>query len=239
MSTYVISDVHAHYDKFINFVNSTNENDTIFCLGDVIDKGPDGLSVLRHIMNDKRFQMLIGNHELMFLNVVLSSYLPAANAMGLTSYYKENWIKGNGGKNTFKSFIALSKAEQDDIINFLQTLPVLLNVTINEKDYILVHAFPENLGINNVYVKDIKHEYIDGLYKFDAPYVWKRQQIFVPNKTIITGHTFVQSYGYDKAICITDKNGDEWWDIDGGLAKQDNTGSLIVLKLDDMSVRKY
>ena len=52
MSKYVISDIHGNYEKYrkmlqlINF----NEEDILYILGDVIDRGEHGIKILQHMM---------------------------------------------------------------------------------------------------------------------------------------------------------------------------------------------
>lgn len=45
---YVISDVHGRYDLFIKMLDkiSFSDNDTLYLLGDMIDRGPDGIKLL-------------------------------------------------------------------------------------------------------------------------------------------------------------------------------------------------
>ena len=67
MSTYVMSDVHGlkdRYDAMLEALALQNE-DTLFVLGDVIDRGRDGIAILLDIMNRDNVYMLLGNHEYM------------------------------------------------------------------------------------------------------------------------------------------------------------------------------
>ena len=42
MASYVISDIHGEYDKFLDLLQKTGlrEEDTLYILGDVVDRGP-------------------------------------------------------------------------------------------------------------------------------------------------------------------------------------------------------
>lgn len=49
MSTYVMSDVHGLKDRYDAMLKALalKEEDTLYILGDVIDRGPDGIAILR------------------------------------------------------------------------------------------------------------------------------------------------------------------------------------------------
>ena len=67
MSTYVMSDVHGlkcRYDAMLEAL-ALKEEDTLYILGDVIDRGPDGIAILRDVMTREHVVMLLGNHEYM------------------------------------------------------------------------------------------------------------------------------------------------------------------------------
>ena len=60
LSTYVMSDVHGlkdRYDAMLEALALQNE-DTLFVLGDVIDRGRDGIAILLDIMNRDNVYML-------------------------------------------------------------------------------------------------------------------------------------------------------------------------------------
>ena len=69
MSTYVISDIHGCYEKYrqrLDKIHFSND-DTLFVLGDVVDRGPQPVKVLQDMMCRPNVVPLIGNHELMAL----------------------------------------------------------------------------------------------------------------------------------------------------------------------------
>ena len=63
--TYVISDIHAHMAPLAGFLRSINDDDIVYILGDIVDKGPDGLDPFLTILDDLRCILILGNHELM------------------------------------------------------------------------------------------------------------------------------------------------------------------------------
>ena len=49
---YVCSDIHGHYDKWRALLTALDlrPDDTLYVLGDMIDRGPDGVKVLQDMM---------------------------------------------------------------------------------------------------------------------------------------------------------------------------------------------
>ena len=60
--------------------------DTLYVLGDVIDRNPDGIKILRQIMAMPNAKMLLGNHELMMMNAL---YYPSPEDEEWPEYYYE------------------------------------------------------------------------------------------------------------------------------------------------------
>ena len=67
--TYVLSDIHGSLPRFESIMAQINlqAEDTLYVLGDVIDRYPDGIKMLRRIMKMPNAKMLLGNHEYMML----------------------------------------------------------------------------------------------------------------------------------------------------------------------------
>ena len=53
ISTYVISDIHGEYDKFVELLDKIKlqDTDTLYILGDILDRGPHPIKTLLKIMN--------------------------------------------------------------------------------------------------------------------------------------------------------------------------------------------
>lgn len=128
---YVMSDIHGHYSWFkamlerINFSN----NDHLYILGDVLDKGEDSASLIVDILNDSRITLLLGNHEKMFLDSFESSYEEWV------------WLMENGGFQTMQQF-GHKGINIKSLKHSLEKLPVQLFIEINGKKFCLVHAKP-------------------------------------------------------------------------------------------------
>lgn len=69
---YVMSDIHGHKRRFDSVMKQINlrPEDTLYVLGDVVDRNPDGIKILRQIMAMPNVKMVLGNHELMMLEAI-------------------------------------------------------------------------------------------------------------------------------------------------------------------------
>ena len=81
---YVLSDIHGNERRFNSIMKQINlqSEDTLYVLGDVIDRHPGGIRLLRRIMAMPNAKMLLGNHEYMMLRALgypYDPYDPTAN----------------------------------------------------------------------------------------------------------------------------------------------------------------
>lgn len=140
---YTIGDVHGEYKKLLHLLHGNNIIDkehrwcagdaTLWFIGDLVDRGPDGIGVIDLIM---RLQTeasaaggsvgsLMGNHDLM----LLAAYRLGRRSTGLGSSFIRRW-RQSGGKQ--KDIASLTKAHLD----WLSQLPFLTCVN----DTLLIHA---------------------------------------------------------------------------------------------------
>lgn len=72
-STYVIGDVHGclkQLDQLLAIIERETPDAKLLFTGDIINRGPDSLGVLRRIMAmEDRAQMVLGNHDLHLLGI--------------------------------------------------------------------------------------------------------------------------------------------------------------------------
>ena len=64
---YAISDLHGCYDKYQALLKKIcfGPEDTLYVLGDVLDRGPDGFRILLDMAGRSNGVGLLGNHEAM------------------------------------------------------------------------------------------------------------------------------------------------------------------------------
>ncbi len=70
---YAVSDIHGCYEKYVQLLEIIrfSEGDTLYVLGDVVDRGSGGIRVLQHMKEHGNILPLRGNHE-----VLAASLLP-------------------------------------------------------------------------------------------------------------------------------------------------------------------
>ena len=71
MANYAIGDIQGCYKEFklaLKKVNFNLDEDYLWLVGDLINRGPDSLKLLKHIYKIKeRTHIVLGNHDLHFL----------------------------------------------------------------------------------------------------------------------------------------------------------------------------
>ena len=166
-SVYVCSDLHGQYHFYNDITSQLKENDKLYILGDVIDRGPDGIKILQDIMKRKeqgQVEFLIGNHELMMIQ---SLFLGNEKA-------KQDWLTGsNGGDITLKAFEKLKSDEKNKIKEFLLDSYVYKNINIDSQNVHLVHAKSiQDKNDNND--KTVREMLAEGKEELMSDAVWKR-----------------------------------------------------------------
>ncbi len=113
----IIGDVHGCFDELkllLDKINFNNENDELIFLGDLINKGPLSIEVLKFVKSNAH-RSIIGNHELGFLRAT------------------------DNDKYMVKGFLKLKEelgAELDEYVGWLRSLPLY----IEEDDFIAIHG---------------------------------------------------------------------------------------------------
>ncbi len=194
MSVYVMSDIHGEYDLFMKMLDkiSLKASDTLYVLGDVVDRGPHPIKTLLRLMEMPNAVCLVGNHELMALESleflmqdITEESIGKLDREMLDSFLC--WIDYNGGQKTVDEFRVLSRDTQNEVINFIKEFMVYEELTVCGRDYLLVHA-----GLGGFYPgKQIEDYSLKEL-------VWDRAEYdiqYYPDKYVITGHTPTQEIG--------------------------------------------
>ena len=141
--TYVMSDIHGEYTKYITMLETIGfrETDTLYVLGDVVDRGPEPIRILMDMMNRANVFPLMGNHDLAAL-AVLELYKSEALRSSFSNDFLQvlkEWGE-DGGKPTIKEFFALSEEQQNDVIDYLKEFSLLEVAETDDRTFVLVHA---------------------------------------------------------------------------------------------------
>lgn len=73
---YVLSDIHGNKPAFDSVMKQIDlqPNDQLYVIGDVIDRGPNGVEILKQLFSMENATVLLGNHELMMLHTLSDEY---------------------------------------------------------------------------------------------------------------------------------------------------------------------
>ena len=134
MAHYVMGDIHGEADRFHAMLKKIqfSENDVLILLGDVIDRGPDGIALLLESMEIPNVIMLLGNHEYMMLQYLS----PEA-----TSTEIRRWNR-NGNAPTLAAYLKQKAKIQHRIRTYLRTRHTHLELEVNGNHFYMVHGFP-------------------------------------------------------------------------------------------------
>lgn len=255
MSTYVFSDVHGHratLERVLERV-SPGADDAVFCLGDMIDRGPDPVGVMRLVRSLPNVCVLKGNHEDLMLDALGHENDVMSQA---------NWAI-NGGMATLSGLQGLPGDEASELIKWVRGLPLSTHVEVAGRHYIMVHAgirpdgpAPADGTWNGAA--------IDALLGAQTPddLLWIRDEFWsVPTgllnekgegPIVVAGHTptpYLASMTDELDRPVRDENGiaqmvrvgardatggvADRWDIDSGAAGGAGFGRVTVMRLDD------
>ncbi len=219
MRRFAISDIHgckATFEKMLTEVIQLQKEDTLYLLGDYIDRGPDSKGVFDVIMNlqSEGYQVhcLMGNHEDMLLRAFQSE---------MTA---DSWIMA-GGDATLDSFgVKHWKDIPQKYLDFMENLHLYFELD----DYLLVHA-----GFNFRYAQELSD-----LYRDEFAMLWLRYWYndivpeLVEGKTIVHGHTPIH-----KELIEENLNFELPLDIDAGCVYEGHgMGHLCALNMDDRTL---
>lgn len=256
MATYVFSDVHGHnktLERLLEQVQPGDE-DEIWVLGDLVDRGPDPVGVIHTCRALPNAHILMGNHEDMML-----SFFHSPHDLSLSFQWELN-----GGNTTKKGLSKLKESELIDIIDWAESLPLGAHVNVNDRNYLLVHAGlrPLNFSARSRWT-DVT---MDALlrYQFEEDLLWIRDEFwgaptgFMDDRgqgpIVIAGHTpvpYVEELAepgrFDRPA--RNENGEcqvmhlgacdatggvaDRWAIDCGAAGGAGWGRIAMIRLDD------
>lgn len=216
---YVLSDIHgdsAAFDAILAMID-LKENDSLYILGDVIDRGPDGIELLQRIRRMQNTTLLLGNHEYMMIDALRHP----KDDLALMRW----WI--NGCEETFRRFYDLDIESRRDLLCYLESLPVQIEDRVGERKYVFVHAAPVEL-------------YEAGHWKNEREYaVWQRIPLSSPHilrdRVTVIGHTPTKHVQRADWPRMRIAHGDGVINLDCGCAFPDHGGQLGCIRLEDMT----
>lgn len=226
--TYVLADIHGNLRRFESIMEQINlqSPDTLYILGDVVDRFPDGIKILRRIMKMPNAKMLLGNHEHMMINAI-GDCQDAKSQRFDGDRDLRLWYR-NGGQVTHEYLKHIRKDLREEVFAFVRQLPLNLDVEVNGIKYKLVHGSPVENYMTSYYYSS-KYS---TLAEFAVWERWDETKPVPDGYVMIFGHTPTIHFNPDEPWSIW--SCDEAIGIDCGSGYAD--GRLCCLRLDDMAV---
>lgn len=184
---YAMSDLHGCFDKYREMLERIDfaPTDTLYVLGDVIDRGPDGIKILQDMQTRPNVVSLLGNHE--FTAAVCLPWLmekvtdQSLAAMGETQLAAlSEWIT-NGGGSTLRALKLLSREEREDILKYFRGMKTYAHVEAGGRHFVLTHSAPEHFAPDKPLDSYRLQDFLFGRPKPDA--------VYYPDKILVFGHT--------------------------------------------------
>lgn len=191
----VFGDIHGKWDKFLSAYEKVCFNpqkDMLIFLGDYLDRGEEPVPVmdwvLAHQGQEENMIFLKGNHEDMFCQA-LGDYQGQESMWDMLSQEMLWWLP-NGGSVTIKKILESGRSREliGAWLKFIEKLPLYTEVQTEGRTYWFMHAdcMPE-LPLTE---------------QPEETLLWSRHLATCPSdqtsdRTIVLGHTPVQSLGYE------------------------------------------
>ena len=150
---YVTSDLHGCPPEWLfELLDQAgfSQDDFLFVLGDVIDRGEHSVALLRWMAEQPNVQLLLGNHEAMLLSCAfLFEEVTEESLLSLDTGKLElyrTWME-NGGDDTLTGLRTLLKTQPDvleGLLDYVQEAPLYETVEVSDRRFVLVHGGLEN-----------------------------------------------------------------------------------------------
>lgn len=200
---YVISDIHGCYSEFLKLLDkiSFSEEDHLYILGDVLDRGFDPIGALLNIMDRKNVTYILGNHDFLLYSMVQRF------GINLCDFKCEDdkwdirlWLL-DGGIPTMDSFLELSEETRWKVAEYLSDASLYEVIENSRGKFILSHA-----GIDNFEEGKELSDY--NLYDFIYCRMNYNKRLFKDENTyLVTGHTPTPTIRMDKKPLVFEENG--------------------------------
>ena len=184
---YASSDWHGCLNPAVQLLNSLADDDTLYYLGDAIDRGEHGIEIMDLLLNDPRVIYLKGNHENFMEEYAKDRYKDEIEYMEFCGM-GDLWVHSNGGQVTWDYLIKNRTKEQIwDYVYRISAMPQYIKL---ETEKGIIHLSHAGFTIN---------AFRDRLHGPD--YLWDRDHLRdlwqgEENEYIIHGHTPVQYFNY-------------------------------------------
>lgn len=194
---YIMSDLHGCYDKYLQMLDKINfgDDDTLYILGDIVDRGDCGIDAILDIAKRKNVISLLGNHDY-YAKTFFNLYCNDRNSFGSAGVQSalKSWLS-DGGQATYDKFIALDADKQSVVLQYLEQMELYKPLKVNGVKYLLSHTVPEKRIMKKFPDFALKN-FIMGEPDYELKYF---ADVF-----LVTGHTptgFIDEDYVDRIYC--------------------------------------
>lgn len=179
---YAMSDLHGCYNKFIGMLEKIHfgEKDTLYILGDIVDRGADGIKLLLNLAERKNVICLRGNHDNTALRMLNYLKTPADSPLAdkLIEIY-QLWLS-DGSYPTYKAFTNLDEDNKKKVLTYLNSLPIFDEITVAGCNFFLSHTGPKQEKMQNFDSCEM-NDFLIGEIEYE--------KIYFKDKFFVSGHT--------------------------------------------------
>lgn len=229
---YVTSDLHgcklSELTDLLSMANFLDE-DTLFILGDVIDRGFHTIELLKWLMIQDNVYLILGNHETMMLSCpMLFEEITDEAILQLSDrdfMLLRNWMN-NGGSVTMR-LLSEERSRNpefiEDVVAYFRDAVPYEEIEVNGQKFILTHS-----GLGNFSPAKKMEQYSLHELTWTRPTI---DDVYYEDAITVFGHTPTTFYGEEyKGKPIITKT---WINVDVGAAYG---YPPILLRLDDMEL---
>ena len=133
---YIVGDLHGCLDLLLTELDRIGfkpQVDRLFCVGDLIDRGPDSMGCLR-LLREPWFFSVIGNHENMLLDYVYEYALPYGSRVPPMVFFR------NGGGWVTRLSDDEEQELKEDLLPRVEQLPYVITVGDGQNQFHVAHA---------------------------------------------------------------------------------------------------
>lgn len=198
---WVCSDLHGDYEGYMAILEKMrfSKEDVLYVLGDVLDRGREGIKILQHMMMCPNIYPILGNHEYMgtkclrfLLQEITEESITSLDA-GMVQGLLE-W-QNVGGQATMDEFHKLTREEQEDVVEYLEDFALYEEAMVDGKTYIMMHAGFLQFDPDKPMEEYEMYELIFKCNDYDM--------VYFPDKYLVTGHLPTRAIpGNQKGDCI-------------------------------------